>query len=147
MSSLLRKATAFLLLGGYLLSVTVGGAFHTHGPQEACCSGDDPAPVTHHHGAHDHPCHAAHDHTGHVHCAPRETDDNRSHEPSVGGVIVAVDGTCAICSFLAQKPIPNQIVSRAAAAQLPQSLERVRAIARIEEPLSSISNRGPPTIA
>ncbi len=136
MRRLCRKLTIVLLLGGYVLAVTVGGAFHTHLGQD-CCIRQDETVVN---------CHAHACQTGHIHQLPvsaSETPDS----PALEAVVVLVDPHCLICSFLSQKPIPIDTDASEASAQLEQPLVRVRAIPPSDDIPSTVFGRGPPSIA
>jgi hypothetical protein len=130
-----RKIITLLLLGGYSLAVTVGGAFHTHigsdcGTTENKSSGH----------CHSHACHA-----GHTHTTPSNSRE-QSESPTLERRALPFDSHCPICSFLAQKPIP--VVTKACehSVELRQPLVRVRAIPPSDDIPSTVFGRGPPSL-
>lgn len=129
MNRALTRTTAALLLGCYVLSVTVSGLFHAHSP-----GGCAPACSGHDHG-HAPAC------CGH--------DEHAAAEDVAAEDVAAVSGAnvCPVCDFLAQKPIPTATIVDVVRASLYQSLVRVKPLARIEEPLSPHWTRGPPSLA
>ncbi len=135
MRRLCRKATIALLLGGYFLAVTVGGAFHTHLGQDYCTAHRDTAD-----DYHGHACQAGHTHQLPVGAA--EIPDSPALE-----AVVLFDPHCLICSFLSQKPIPIDTDASEASAELEQPLVLVRAIPPSDDIPSTVFGRGPPSIA
>ncbi len=142
MRRLCHKLTTSLLLGGYLLAVTVGGAFHTHMGNSGCTGQDDSAapcdgPV----------CHAGHAHeTGHTH-GIRASSSKTPESPALEAVVVLYDPHCPICTFLSQKPIPVAIYASEDSTELNQPLVRVRAIPPSDDIPTTVFGRGPPSIA
>lgn len=136
MRAVSRKAIVLLLLGGYSVAVTVGGAFHTH-LGGGCCSEESGAAQS----CHAHVCDAEH-----THGTPNDRM-GASHFPTLERFAVPLDAHCPICSFLAQKPIP--VVSQAVedSTDLEQSLARVKAIPPSDDIPSTVFSRGPPSIA
>ena len=139
MNRSLQHTTAVLLLGIYGLVISVSGAFHNH-PLPAC------------------PCHAA----GHGHHAPEASCPahgrrNPAGHPNGEGchdaqaIVAHPSGTrphrgeCAVCAFLAQKPVQTASVAEVNQAYLVRILANAKAIARAEKPFSAIWSRGPPS--
>lgn len=127
-----HKAIVILLLGGYSLAVTVGGAFHTHRGSDCCTEENGRADA-----CHTHVCHGGDSHT-----APVEVPVS----PAVEAVTVPLDGHCPICSFLSQKPIPVTAQACEDSADLEQPLVRVRAIPPSDDIPSTVFGRGPPSL-
>ncbi len=136
MKRLHSKPTIALLLGGYFLTVTVGGAFHTHVRHDCGQQPSAPADV-----------HAP------VACCegnsyrPSNCLLTQSKLPAFDTAGRAADTHCPICSFLSQKPVPAAIFSVERSAELGQPLVRVRAIAPLDDIPTTVFGRGPPRIA
>ena len=130
MERMCHRAIAILLLGGYSLAVTVGGAFHTHLGGDCCTEESKPADA-----CHSHVCHA-----GNAHATPAKS-------PALETVAIPCDSHCPICSFLSQKPIPVAVQGREDSTELGQPLIRVRSIPPSDDIPSTVFGRGPPTIA
>ena len=131
-----HKAIAILLLGGYSLAVTVGGAFHTHLGGD-CCS-EESKSADH---CHTHVCHAGHEYS--TPTKSPESDDSLALE----AVAIPFDSHCPICSFLSQKPIPVAVYGHEDSAELRQPLVRVRSVPASDDIPSTVFGRGPPTNA
>ncbi len=137
----LQRITAALLLGSYTLAVTVSGVFHTHrAPVWDSCA-PDRSEHQHESPCHTHAHHAPSDH--HVHNGPfvpevAESDPSRT---------VAQGNVCAVCSFLAQKLMPVAAPDEVTCTYMARAMICPKAVARIEEPLSHIWSRGPPSLA
>ena len=138
MRRVFRQATILLLLGGYSLTVTVGGAFHTH-LGVGCCGEHDGGQAEHCHG---HLCDVVH-----AHATPADHGDCDSDALVVEAVGVPFDEHCPICSFLSQKPISTSVQECEASADLWQPLVRVKAISRSDDIPTTVFSRGPPSIA
>ncbi len=136
MRRLCRKVAIALLLGGYLLAVTVGGAFHTHSGQDYCTAHSDTAD-----DCHGHACRA-----GHTHPLPVSASEIPD-SPALEAVVVPFDPHCLICSFLSQKPIPIDTDVSESSAELEQPLVRVRAVPPQDDIPSTVFGRGPPSVA
>jgi hypothetical protein len=128
-----RKAITALLMGGYFLAVTVGGAFHTHLGRDCCTERGEPADA-----CHEHVCHA--EYLQHRSACCSEQSDS----PVVLAVAAPFDTHCAICSFLSQKPIPVAAYANEASAELEQRLVRVWAIPPSDDIPTTVFSRGPP---
>ncbi len=128
-----RKAISTLLMGGYFLAVTAGGAFHTHMGRDCCTEQTESA-----NECHQHVCHA-----GHVHQRPADPSEP-SDSPAFVAVAVPFDAHCPICSFLSQKPIPVATYANETSAELEQPLVRVRAIPPSDDIPTTVFSRGPP---
>ena len=137
----LQRITAALLLGSYGLAVAVSGAFHTH----PAAVNEFRVPGHAGHG-HESTCRAHH----HREPAGRSLRDGRVEtdvaDSCFSGVNSHGDG-CAVCSFLAHKPVQTTLPVEEACSQLAQALMHLKAIARVEEPFSAIWSRGPPPVA
>jgi hypothetical protein len=131
MSHFCRQLAVWLWLGVYLLAVTVGGAFHTH-TADSCC-----APVEHETDC----CHDLACHTGHSHDA---APDHEHHKTADGSQVAASDADCAVCSFLAQKPVPTAPVECVESTDLEQPVTKLHALAAIDHAATTIFIRGPP---
>ncbi len=134
MSQLRNKTIATLLTGGYLLAVTVSGAFHTHSGPNSCSE-----PTGEAIDCRGHVCHVGHSHqvrTG----SPQPSDAS-----GVSAIHASFDSHCPICSFLSQKPIPVPTLVYQASADLKQPLVRVRAIPPSDDIPSTVFGRGPPS--
>jgi len=103
-----RPAIAFFILAAYLLAVTVGGWFHTHGHHgdggpEGCCASAA--------------CGGLPGHDEHDACA-HGRDAGRSEAP--GGRIPSrsdESDSCPVCHFLAQKPVPAEPIEPVASEE------------------------------
>ena len=137
----LLRTTATLLVGGYVLTVTVSGMFHTHGRHIRQSRASDNGELGHESSCWGYDHHTAVDRS----CSSFPPGGQRGESELFGTHSLADD--CPVCSFLAQKPIPATPVREVACADLPEPLVRVKALARIEEPLSLIWIRGPPSVA
>lgn len=136
MNCLCRKPLIALLLGGYILTVTVSGAFHTR-LMHNCCT----APESASQSCSESTCCEGHDHQVLGRLLPT------SKSPAFDAGIVASDLHCPVCSFLSQKPVPVEVYSIEQSAELGQSLVRVRAIPPSDDIPTTVYGRGPPRIA
>ena len=131
-----HKAIVLFLLGGYSLAVTVSGAFHTHSSDDCCATKPKPADT-----CHSHACDHGHSHATYAHGA----EESDSSTPDALAISPAYD--CAVCSFLAQKPIPATAQASECSTELEQPLVRVRAVPPSDDAPATIFGRGPPSIA
>ncbi|NLS91173.1 MAG: hypothetical protein GXX96_03195 [Planctomycetaceae bacterium] len=133
MSQFRNKAIVTLLTGGYLLAVTVSGAFHTHsGP--GCCSEPSGVAID----CRGHVCHVGHAHQ------VRTGSPQASDALGVSAVVAYFDSHCPICSFMSQKPIPASMLVHQVSAELRQPLVHVRAVPPSDDVPSTVFGRGPP---
>lgn len=114
-----HRIFAALLVGCYVLSVTVASLFHTHGGHvptgELCGVGGG------------------------------TLADAASGQLAASGW--RAPGECPVCKFLSQKPLFPTSVQEVTSTSLFDRVLSARAIARIEQPLSRIGIRGPPPAA
>ena len=137
----LQRITAALLLGSYGLAVTVSGAFHTH-PDPVCHScAPDRAEYGHASSRHTHEYHEP------VGCPKHDGPSVADVANSCPLGINSHGDGCAVCSFLAQKPVRTTSPVEAACTYLTQAPGHLKAVARVEEPFSAIWSRGPPPVA
>ena len=141
MNANLKRIIAALVLGSYGLAVAVSGAFHNHrGPvHEFCAPGN--ADRCHESSCSAHQDHDPAGHSGHDDDCDGEAADSRPLEINSHG------DECAVCSFLAQKPVQETSPDEVACAYLGLDLARPKAVARVKEPFSAIWSRGPPSVA
>ncbi|MGI6414625.1 MAG: hypothetical protein ACOX1P_03070 [Thermoguttaceae bacterium] len=135
MKTLLHKTSVLLLLGGYFLAVTVGGAFHTHrGSASSATTGEansaGPHAVLVCHGCGGAPS----DRTG----QPRET---------VACGRVVDHSHCPICDFLAQTPICTVPVVCLASAGVAEPVVLLPVVAWVAQIRATFWSRGPPPVA
>ena len=130
------RNTAILLLAAYVSAVTAGAGFHEFGAYHARL----------------HPAGSAGspDCSG---CAGRRADDGPApdaHQHRVGESRPAgLSGAaaCAVCKFLAQKPIPARHVCEVTAKPLERRLPLPKRIGRTGDVPCAYSSRAPPRIA
>jgi hypothetical protein len=123
-----RNAAVLLVSAAYLSAVTAGGWFHTHGGPAACCDLPDRAVQ--------HSCGHGHDH-----------DDDRGPGGPAERPVSAVAGadSCAVCQFLAQKPVPAEISAPPASAPRVESTVAVRPLGPALSPGGPWRIRAPPS--
>ena len=136
-----RHAATFFALAAYLLAVTVGGWFHTHGgrgcgtPGSGCISprpGGLPGPSGFECG-----CTCGHD-RGRV---PPEA-------PGAEGPSEADQtDSCPVCHFLAQKPVPSAHAEQTTSAPLNEEVEPAAPIRLAVGAPSFHHSRAPPRLA
>ena len=136
MKLLCRKLTIALLLGGYFLAVTAGGAFHTHLRHDCAAEASESSDT----------CPGSACCEGRSHQVPSRFVET-SESPALQVEGVPFDPYCPICSFLSQKPVPVAVYSIEDSAELGQPLVRVRAIAPSDDIPTTVFGRGPPPIA
>lgn len=130
-----RRFLGLLLLAAYALAVTVGGAFHNHGPQnrpDGGCRGQDPC------------CHAC----------PSESGGDTARGAAADGLRAGPSssswgdgGACAVCHFLAQKPLTAWESRELIVAALDRESSPRLPFPPAEAFFSAASIRGPPAVA
>ena len=137
----LQRITAALLLGCYGLAVSVSGAFHTHRfPIRQSC-----APGYAERG-HESSCRAHYDHDLSSHSVHDSRCDPHVADTCPLGINSHGD-ECAVCSFLAHKPVQTTSPDAVTCTYLAQALVHLKAVSRVEDPFSAIYSRGPPPVA
>jgi len=135
MKILLHKTSVLVLLSGYLLAVTVGGAFHTHRGSACSATTGEANPVGRHALVGCHACGVAASHR-----AGSPAEMVRS-----GRTVDHAD--CPICDFLAQTPIGAVAGVRPASAGAIEPVVLLPGTVWIAQIPVTVWSRGPPPLA